>query len=116
MTASNDAAPAMEPYYSVAYRQPQGAGLRYPSVVKIFYALSYYRDPGSPAGSFDAHDGDSEFIIVGLHSPGGSYWKLDYETLSAHWGAGSADHTATYGTDVIEWGDIPNGRPRVWVS
>jgi hypothetical protein len=115
MRAAEDEAPQMEPYFSVASRQPDPFGYR--AVIKIFYALGYYRDPGSPGLHYDAHDGDSEWIILGVHSPGGSYWKLDYETLSAHWGSGGgADHTATYGTDVIEWADITYGKPQIWVS
>jgi hypothetical protein len=106
---------SLEPWYSVSYRHPNPPN-DYLSYVKIFYALGYHRDPGSPAGSIDAHDGDSEFIIVGIHNATGSWWTVDYVTMSAHWGAGSADHTATYGTDVLEWGDAPRGRPRIWVS
>jgi len=108
-----DAAPDMEPYWAVT----KTYGSSYGSTLKIFYALSYYRDPGDPNFIVDAHDGDSEFIVVGVSSTGASRWHLDYETLSAHWGAGSSvDETATYGYASVEFPNEYRGRPRVWVS
>ena len=116
--SSYDRDPSMESYYSVA---PNEATFGDRATVRIFYALGYHRDPGSPVGgSIDAHDGDSEFIIVGLHQSAENpvKWAVDWVTLSAHWGTGAAtDHSATYSTDVLEWAsDIYRGRPRVWVS
>ena len=110
---SGDEAPDMEPYWAVtkSYSSPYG------SDIKIFYALSYYRDPGDFRFHLESHDGDSEFIVVGVRSGGSSQWALDYETLSAHWGTGSTwDETATYGYGSTEFPAEYRGRPRVWVS
>lgn len=112
---NSDRAPGREPYFSVAKSTVVGRG-----TVKIFYALSYYRDPGSPIGSFENHDGDSEFIIVYVHNTAdqrGSVWALDVASLSAHWGAGTnIDHSGTYGVNELEFPVEYRGRPRVWVS
>lgn len=110
---SDDRAPEMEPYWAVT----KTYGSSYGSTIKIYYALSYYRDPGDPRFSMEAHDGDSEFIIVGISTLGGSRWHLDYVTLSAHWGSGSTyDQTGTYGYASVEYPSEYRGRPRVWVS
>jgi len=111
--SSADVTPEMEPYWAVTkeYGSPYG------SLIKIFYALSYYHDGGEIRFQTTGHDGDSEFIIVGITGTGGSRWHLDYETLSAHWGAGSfVDETATYGYASVEYPSEYRGRPRVWVS
>lgn len=111
---NHDEAPEREPYYSVK-RSPND-----PSRVQILYAISYFRDPGDPSFVIEAHDGDSEFIIVTLHNtndPRGSVWALDDETLSAHWGAGGGtEHTTTYDYNSVEFPYDFRGRPRVWVS
>ena len=110
---NHDEAPEREPYYSVA-RVPNS------NKIKIMYALSYFRDPGDPSFVIEAHDGDSEFIIVTVHNtndPRGNVWALDDETLSAHWGAGGGvEHTATYDYNSVEFPSDFRRRPRVWVS
>lgn len=111
---NHDHAPETEPYWSAARVSASS------QQIKIFYALSYFRDPGDPQFVMQAHDGDSEFIIVTIHNTNnyrGSVWALDDETLSAHWGAGGGvEHTATYGYLSVEFPDDYRGRPRVWVS
>lgn len=112
--SGSDRAPDGEAKYAATRRVPDANGR---ADVAIFYALSYYRDPGSPYGSIDAHDGDSEFIIVELHCAEGSRWVADYVTFSAHWNAGAGvDHTARYFQDVLEWTDGARVRVRSWVS
>ena len=112
--SGSDRAPDGEAKYSATRRLPDSGGR---AEVALFYALSYYRDPGSPFGSVEAHDGDSEFIIVELHCAEGSRWVADYVTFSAHWNAGSGvDHTARYFQDVLEWTDGARARVRAWVS
>lgn len=112
---NSDEAPEREPYYSVTRSSFGEVG-----TVKIFYALSYYRDPGDPFFHMEAHDGDSEFIVVYVHNtadPRGTIWALDRATLSAHWGAGvNIDHTRTYSSHELEYPTEDRGRPRVWVS
>jgi len=112
--SGSDRAPGGEAKYSAARRRVDSDGR---SEVAIFYALSYYRDPGAPVGAVDAHDGDSEFIIVELHCAEGSRWIADYVTFSAHWNAGAGvDHTSRYFQDALEWSDGARARVRAWVS
>ena len=112
--SASDRAPGGEAKFAATRRAPDSEGR---GEVAIFYALSYYRDPGSPFGSIDAHDGDSEFIIVELHCAEGSRWVADYATFSAHWNAGAGvDHTSRYFQDALEWTDGSRARVRSWVS
>ena len=114
--ANEDRAPERDPRWSVTLMQQQWPDA---DVVKIFYALSYFRDPGSPVGNVEAHDGDSEFIIIELRpiNQPSSWWRADYMTLSAHWNSGSPwDHTRRYTYTDIEWDMGAGGRPRAWVS
>lgn len=114
LISGSDRAPYGEPKFSAARRAPDFDGR---AEVAIFYALSYYRDPGSPIGSIEAHDGDSEFIIVEIHAAQGSRWVADYVTFSAHWNAGwGVDHTSRYFQDVLEWSGGSRARVRSWVS
>jgi hypothetical protein len=115
---NQDEAPNREPYFSVTkYPNPSAS---HPSTVKLFFAISYYRDPGDPRYHAEAHDGDSEFIILEIHNtndPRGSIWALDFATLSAHWNAGTnVDHTSTYAAGDLEYPSEMRGRPRIWVS
>jgi hypothetical protein len=105
-----------EPYWAVAkVRNPQSG---YEKHLRIFYALSYHEDGGSPSGGFKAHHGDSEFIIIQVVPPSepGGRWLLFRATLSAHWGA------LTDATQTVEdwWLTYPEGTPRarplVWVA
>ena len=111
--SSADEAPENEPYWAVARAEsPVGT----PVVAKILYALSYYRDPGSVGGLY-AHDGDTEWIMIEVDHTTGSTWRLQFATLSAHWGVGSgADQTARYQGDDLEYPYESRGRPRVWVA
>lgn len=110
---SSDDEPDNEPYFSVA-RQDQTASN--PATIRIFYALSYFRDPGDPFFAIEAHDGDSEFIILEVHNTIDATWALDYVFLSAHWNAGSADNSARYHHTDVEYPSESRGRPRIWVS
>lgn len=112
MNASDDA-PDNEPYFSVTRQAPTASN---PATVRLFYALSYFRDPGDPFFAFQAHDGDSEFIILEVHNTIDATWVLDYAFLSAHWNTGSADNSARYHHHDIEYPSESRGRPRIWVS
>ncbi len=111
---SHEDAPDREPYWSVTRVPGSLTGVR------IFYALSYYRDAGEHTTGWTSHDGDSEFVIVELQNnmnPGNyRLWQMTSITLSAHWNAGSADHTATYAASDLEYPVSYLGRPRVWES
>jgi hypothetical protein len=113
---SHEDAPDREPYWSVT--TVPGSLTR----VRIFYALSYYRDAGAPyTDGYSSHDGDSEFVIVELENnmnPGNyRLWEVTYVTFSAHWNAGwLVDHTATYAASDLEYPVSYRGRPRVWES
>jgi hypothetical protein len=107
--STQDAMSIHNPYWAVS-RKP-GAYRHY----QIFYAISYYEDPGDGQWGSEWHHGDSEFIILEVRNSGGSKWGVYYATLSAHWQAGSYDATATYYYDDLEYtGTAPY--PRIWAS
>lgn len=105
----DDGASSREPYWSVS-RHPTK-----PGVLQIFYALSYHDDGGTRYGGFGSHKGDSEWIVFEVSNPIGSRWRLDYATLSAHWGTFN-DHTAKYAAEDLEYTIVYRARPRIWVS
>lgn len=112
---NHDDAPEKEPYWSVTRIPGTVTGVR------IFYALSYYKDAGDPVFHMTSHDGDSEFIIIDLQNDMNPYyytlWELNQATLSAHWMAGTnVDHSATYAAGFLEYPSVYRGRPRIWVS
>jgi len=116
---NDDGAPLREPYMSVS-RHPTKA-----NTLQIIYALAYHRDAGTPfLWGAGGHEGDSEFIIFEVSNPKGfaygeqveTRWRLDYATLSAHYGDGSFDHTATYWAEDLEYTIYWRARPRIWVS
>lgn len=94
-----------EPYWAVS-RHPTK-----PNVLQIIYALAYHEDGGS--WGVEAHTGDSEWIVFEVSNPIDSRWRLDFATLSAHWGTW-ADHTATYAAEDLEYTLIYRARPRIW--
>lgn len=117
MLARNNAddAPEKEPYWSVTRIPGSVTGVR------IFYALSYYRDAGDPVDHYSSHNGDSEFIVIDVQNDMNPYdytlWEVNDATLSAHWGlADGLDGTETYGAGSLEYPEVYRGRPRVWVS
>jgi len=116
---NNDWVPARQPYWS-ASRHPTR-----PNNVQIIYALSYLRDGGFAIDFYlDAHEGDSEFIILEVINSTGSKWGVIEATLSAHF---HAEQDACYyqiggrycGLDSYYWDDLdyPVGPgPRIWSS
>lgn len=82
--------------------------------VRIFYALSYYRDLGDPTCfGCSSHVGDSEWINVHLYYQNGS-WYVRKARLSAHWRS-TAESTETVTASYLEFPGAP-GRARVWVA
>lgn len=82
--------------------------------VKIFYALSYYKDMGDPTClGCTGHDGDSEWVNLHLFYANG-LWYVDRARLSAHWHA-LAESTETVDAQNLEFPGEP-GRIRVWVA
>ena len=112
---SHEDAPDREPYWSVTRIPGSLTGVR------IFYALSYYRDAGDHSFGFTAHDGDTEFVIVEIQNnmDNSNYrlWEMNWITLSAHWNAGwDQDRTAKYAASDLGYPVTYRGRPRVWES
>lgn len=107
--------PTHEPYFSVT---PGG-----PGQVKIFYAVSYVLDCGSPRinrpYSCASHADDSEFIeVVAAHAPGypASRWFTSSVFLSAHWRS-DANESARYDAADVQWADGKvYSRPHVRVA
>ena len=103
-------------------RRPHWAASRHPDRpdnVQIIYALAYLRDGGA-SGGIEAHDGDSEFIILEIKNAGGSKWGVWEATLSAHFGA-DENYPAEqqYGADTYYWDDLEFPGvpyPRIWVG
>ncbi|HEX8830232.1 MAG TPA: hypothetical protein VF705_03650 [Longimicrobium sp.] len=86
----------------------------FPNSVKIFYALSYYKDMGDPTClGCNGHDGDSEWINLHLFYANG-FWYVDRARLSAHWHS-FAESTETVDAQNLEFPGEP-GRIRVWVA
>ena len=85
--------------------------------VRIFYALSYFRDTGeSVIGSgFLGHFGDSEFIALDIAWQQGSTWVLTQAYLSAHF-ATSNDVSSWHQASDLEYQDEVNGAPQLYVS
>lgn len=61
-----------------------------PAGIAIFYAISYFEDCNNRSGTAGAHHGDSEFIILRVHTDPANptHWSLANATLSAHYGMG----------------------------
>lgn len=76
-------------------------------VIRIFYALSYYFDCGSPSSfcptQCESHPGDSEFIIAEVVSYG-DRWILKRATLSAHFNSDAGTPMDTYAGEDLEYG------------
>lgn len=112
---------AHDPWYTIAgdddvRREEHWAGRLGDThnAVKIFYALSYYRDMGDPTClGCTSHVGDSEWINLHVYYQNG-YWFVNKARLSAHWRS-SAESTETVLAQDLEFpGEI--GRIRVWVA
>jgi hypothetical protein len=114
--------PTQEPYWTTKWQNSWFDGS---SVIRIFYALSYHEDCGSPnrecPTDCNGHAGDTEFIIEEVTTAGyptydGGHWFLHYATLSAHYGS-QVDETATYdGQDLTYANAAPGSNPDIWVA
>jgi hypothetical protein len=115
--------PTQEPYWTTKFDNSWYDGN---PAIRIFYALSYHEDCGSPSSQCPAdcngHAGDSEFIIeevgtVEYPTYDGPHWFLRFVTFSAHYGSGIVDGTASYsGTDVEYANAAPGSNPVSWVA
>ncbi|HEU0012848.1 MAG TPA: hypothetical protein VFQ45_04155, partial [Longimicrobium sp.] len=90
--------------------------------LRIAYLPAYYADGGTVSGGFEAHDGDSEYIIEEVaYIPSTGHWELRRVFLSAHCGAPNgldcqwwaADRWDRYGS---YWNGVRRGAPNVWVA
>jgi hypothetical protein len=106
----SDPAATRESYWTLA-RHPQRS-----NSVQILYAIAYWEDAGDPSFSGFAHHGDSEFIILEARNVHASRWAVDYATLSAHWGTGVYDATATYHYSMVEMPLVYRAKPRIWAA
>jgi hypothetical protein len=100
-----------EPYWAAKWfsNKPFGSG----EFVRIAYMPAYYRDCG-----LDGHDGDSEFLMVGIEFNAGTrHWQLREAFLSAHYH--TANEHSIYTNDPTSL-TYPSGRPRsyplVWIA
>jgi hypothetical protein len=105
-----------ESYWAVA------RNLSSPRSFRIFYALGYHQDTGSPSVSgmfyYDGHSGDSEFIVLEIEEIAPARWAMRTGTLSAHWNEDyGLDGTGTWSYSNFQF---PSGgyraRPYVWVA
>lgn len=82
--------------------------------LRIFYALSYYKDAGDPDlfGAY-GHDGDSEFIVLEVVNTAGTTWELESGYLSAHYGA-TCNSGKWYTADKFEYAGAYAGQPVVY--
>jgi hypothetical protein len=115
---------AFRPYLSVLNPGDETGREEYWSVrrgdidrsIKIFYALSYYKDLGDlQLGNVTAHPGDAEWIILQVTYANGR-WGLQQAKLSAHWDTG-AESTETVAAAELQYPDGgATSRPLVWVA
>lgn len=106
-----------EPYWAAKY---EVSPIDNQPVIKIFYAISYYRDCGSPSlfcihRVCEPHTGDSEFIIVEA-GRNGPVWQLRRASLSAHFNVDGSDPIDTYSGGNLEYAGDYLGRPTIWVA
>lgn len=112
--SSTDCNTNREPYWAV---QSGDATAR---IIRIFYAVAYHRDCGSPRPDCPfacaSHEGDSEFIILEIAELNRS-WTLQRATLSAHWRT-DVDATSTQQARDFQFAswDRYLGRPIIWVA
>lgn len=114
----NDGCPGGEPYWAAKYfsNNPYGTG----EFVRIFYMPAYYKDcgPNLPLGIDGPHDGDSEFMMVGIHhNPTTRHWELREAFLSAHYHTAN-DHSiyTTDPTTLTYPSNRPKSYPLIWVA
>ena len=107
-----------EPYWAAKY---EVSPIDNRPVIKIFYAISYYLDCGSPNPTCGypvcyPHSGDSEFIIVELRASG-TVWQVARASLSSHFNVDGNDPIDTYAGENLEYdGSAFLGRPYIWVA
>ena len=106
-----------EPYWAAKY---EVSPIDNEPVIKIFYAISYYVDCGSPnthcvIAICGPHTGDSEFIIVEA-ARNGPVWQLRRASLSAHFDVDGSDPIDTYSGGNLEYAGDYLGRPTIWVA
>ncbi|MEJ7760581.1 MAG: hypothetical protein WKF55_13440 [Gemmatimonadaceae bacterium] len=110
---SNDNNLSREPHWSVT------RSFEFPRTFRIFYALAYREDGGSPAfGQGGSHNGDSEFIIVEVREESAARYQMTRGTLSAHDGeCCGVDGTGTWTSADFQFrSGEGRGRPIVWVA
>lgn len=83
---------------------------------RIFYALSYYYDAGEDDTGYMDHYGDSEWLVVTVHSYSDGRWAVKSVKMSAHEGTPS-DATRTYMWDELTYpSGVVGSRPLAYVS
>lgn len=105
-----------EPYWAAT-------GGNHSGQIKIFYALSYHQDCGTPFLNLGitSHLGDSEFFVAYVDwisdaaSTMQGKWRLDHVFFSAHWHEISESDGYYDGAD-LEYSTTFRGRPRIWVA
>ncbi|MBI4954714.1 MAG: Vps62-related protein [Myxococcales bacterium] len=103
-----ETAPARNPFWA---SRPDGY-----HTLRIFYALSYYRDAGDPTfGGLSSHDGDSEFIVLRVRNTSGHVWQLDEAYFSAHYETG-CDAGGWFAFHELEYVASYRGQPVVYAA
>lgn len=114
--SASDDYPFREPYWAV-YPTTQ-PGVAEPYQLQIFYAVSWYRDAGSPVDpvhGYTAHQGDSEFIVIRVKYYSYQFWTVNSAFLSAHYGDWG-DSSAEVDWQLLEWAQYTRGRARIYTA
>lgn len=111
---SGDGTLGREPYFAVARLYGIGGVPTY----RIFYAIGYYEDGGTPITHTDSHHGDSEFVAIDVQFDGTSgRWFTSQVFLSAHFGEPLVNWSRWFDQSELTWsGTHYRGRPIVWVA
>jgi len=73
--------------------------------VRIVYALSYLRDPGTAASGAFAHEGDSEMIALDVsYDRTNGTFRISKAFLSAHYGAPAVDSSGWHDASELTFG------------
>lgn len=113
--ATSEPSSGRRPYWAIAI-DPDGK----PSVIRIFYAMSYFADTGTIGNSLtmrdgvQSHIGDSEFFAFDVQWTSGTDWRLLRGYLSEHFGSGViADSSGWH--DASEF-VLNDGVPNIYVA
>ena len=113
----NDGCPLGEPYWAAKFFSNMHFGTG--DMVRIAYMPSYYNDCGDlrPFGLAGPHEGDSEFIVLGIqYNLNTRHWEMKEIFLSAHHETFNSASIYTTDESILEYPVRRLAYPRVWIA